>query len=276
MDIKALKSKHQKLYNFWKKESKPCIICAERYGNEKDHLPPKVLLPKTLRNPKTEFFSYPVCTQCNRSSSDQDFLLYTLVTWKVNQESYARKAEPKSHDLIALHRESIRQFTDSPRQQQRRQELIRKFSVKKIIDGAEQCGINFTDINVNQTLTKIAKSIYWLHTEGDILQEHNPGWWIYSNIDTSEHKFIEKHLKTTHSDIYWDDRFIVHYTIGQPTDKMGGVISCSIHFYTERKVGKGISWLVVAAPKKTILNGISLYRLAASHLGEPQIKPLQL
>jgi hypothetical protein len=122
-------------------------------------------------------------------------------------------------------------------------------------------------------LTKKVKSIYWLHTGGDILQEYNPGWWIYSNVDTSKSNFIDNHLKTTHADIYWDNRFIVHYTVGQPSNNVGGVISCSLHFYTEKNTGKGISWFLVASPKKTTIEGKSIYETTVSHIGEPQIKP---
>lgn len=273
--FKELRSKHQVLCFQWENEKKPCIICGESVGNEKDHLPPKVLLPKTLRNPKTEFFTYPVCTKCNRSSSDEDFLFYTIVAWIVNQNSYISRSEPTDPDLLALHNESTRQFTKSDKEQKRRIKLINKYISRRQINGEFQLGINGNKININRTLTKIVKSIYWLHTNGDILQSYNPGWWIYFNIDTAKLNFINSHLKTTHADIYWDNRFIVHYTIGQPQDNVGGVISCSLHFYTGTQTGKGISWLLIAFPTKTFLHGKSLYETAVSYLGEPKIKPQQ-
>ena len=76
---RALKKKHQQLYVDWKKNNGLCIVCGEEDGNEKDHLPPKVLYPKKLRSDKTHFFTFPVCSNCNRGSSDEDFLFSVLL-----------------------------------------------------------------------------------------------------------------------------------------------------------------------------------------------------
>jgi hypothetical protein len=227
--FKELKSKHQSLYFQWKRGKKPCVICGEEVGNEKDHLPPKALLPKALRSSKTEFFSYPVCTKCNRSSSDEDFLFYTIVAWGVNQSSYLNKKEPTDSDLLALHEESIHKFTRPSKEQRRREKLINKHLENPCINGTKYFAVKSGRININQTLVKIVKSIYWLHTDGDILQNYNPGWWIRTGINTSEPNFIQNHLKTTNADVYWDGRFIVHYSIGQPSDNVGGVLFL-VHF----------------------------------------------
>ncbi len=72
---RVLKRTHQQLLRDWKRKKGPCIVCAEREGNDKDHLPPEVLFPANIRTPKTEFFTFPVCKQCNGSSSDEDFLI---------------------------------------------------------------------------------------------------------------------------------------------------------------------------------------------------------
>jgi hypothetical protein len=133
--------------------------------------------------------------------------------------------------------------------------------------------IDLSRLPVNQTLTKIVKSIYWLHSGGDILELHDPGWWIRSDVDTSKPQFIEKHLKVSHADLHWGDRFIAHFTIGLPKNGVGGLISCSVHFYTKKAVGQGVSWFAIAAPNQTLINGRSLYDLSKANLGEPTIAP---
>jgi hypothetical protein len=133
--------------------------------------------------------------------------------------------------------------------------------------------IDTKKVPVNQTLTKIAKAIYWSHTGGDILQKYNPGWWIAPLLDTSKPLFIEKHLKTSHAEVHWGDRFIYHYTIGHPQDGVGGLIWASLHFYTKRVVGKGMSWMLAAAPTGTSVNGKSLYDWMASIRGPATIEP---
>lgn len=130
-----------------------------------------------------------------------------------------------------------------------------------------------TRLSVNQTLTKIVKSIYWRNTGGDILQQYNPGWWIFSDIDTSKEPFIEKHLKTSHAEIHWGGRFITHFNCGHPQSGVGGLIMCSLHFYTEGVVGKGMSWFLIAAPVTTLVDGKSLYEWFTSIHGKATIEP---
>jgi len=103
---RALKKKHQQLYADWKRNNGPCIICGEEDENEKDHLPPKVLYPKKTRHDKTHFFTFPVCSNCNQGSSDQDFLFSVLLSFGLNQKSYL-KNESSRHSYFAFSSESL-------------------------------------------------------------------------------------------------------------------------------------------------------------------------
>jgi len=133
--------------------------------------------------------------------------------------------------------------------------------------------VNLAKLPVNRTLTKIAKSIYWLHTGGDILQPYAPGWWIRRAVDSSQPEFIAHHLKTSNAELHWGDRFISHFKVGHAKDGVGGLIICSLHFYTGRTVGKGMSWLAIAAPSRTTVDGKSLYELSRTMWGNPTIEP---
>ena len=104
-------------------------------------------------------------------------------------------------------------------------------------------------------------------------QSYNPGWWIIPAIDTSKESFIEKHLKTTQADIHWGDRFIAHYKIGHPENDVGGFIECSLHFYSKKKTGAGMSWYVIASPVNTKVNDESLFDIYTSKLGSATIAP---
>lgn len=267
---RALKRSHQQLLRDWKRKNGPCIICAKRVGDDKDHLPPAVLFPTEIRASKEEFFTFPVCKQCNNSSSDEDFLFSVLLSLRLNQESILSGQEPSDPDLLALYRQTEAHLQDSEKGT-RRARLLRPFLGRDPRTGRN--AIDSYRLPINQTLTKIAKSIYWMHTGGDIIEQHNPGWWIRPDIDTSKLQFIEKHLKTSHSDIHWGDRFIAHFTIGLPKNGVGGLISSSLHFYTRRAVGRGLSWLVMASPTSTLINGRSLYELSKTYWGAPMIEP---
>jgi len=254
----------------WKREKGLCIVCAEREGNNADHLPPKVLFPETIRTPQTEFFTFPVCQQCNEASNDEDFLFSVMLSFGLNQEAILNNQEPTDPDLLALYRQTYGHFQD-PREAARRTRLL-----QAIVDRHPRTGmpaIDFRRVPLNQTLTKIVKSIYWLYTGGDIIQRYNPGWWILSNVDTTKENFIEKHLKTSHADVHWGDRFIYHYTIGHPEDDIGGFILSSLHFYTRRAVGRGLSWMVIASPNGTSVDGKSLYEWCTSIWGPATIEP---
>ena len=267
---RILKKKHQQLYGDWKRKNGPCIICGEGEGNEKDHLPPKVLFPRSLRSDLTEFFTFPVCSNCNRGSSDEDFLFSVLLSFGLTQESILNNQEPTDPDLLALYDQAIGHFQNST-EAKHRQRLLQNYIGKDPYSG--KAAINIDKLPINQTTTKIVKSIYWLHTGGDILQRYNLGWWILPSIDTSKTHFIEKHLKMTHAEIQWGDRFISHFSIGHPENGGGGLILCSLHFYTKKTVGKGMSWYLRASPVKTIINDVSLYELCTSVWGAATIKP---
>ena len=262
---------HQELLRDWRRKKEPCIICAECEGTEGDHLPPKTLFPSSLRTNETPLFTFPVCPTCNRASSDEDFLFSVLLSLGLNQDAILRNQEPTDPDLLALYRQTQGHFED-PSKADRRASLLRPFIGKDPRTGRPAI-INAKKLPLNQTLTKIVKSIYWSHTGGDILQNYNPGWWIAPLVDTSKTHFIEDHLKTTHADIYWGDRFISHYTVGHPENAVGGMISCSLHFYTKREVGRGMSWFLVALPVATAINGVSLYELFTSVQGAATIQP---
>jgi hypothetical protein len=267
---RALKRTHQQLLRDWKRKKGLCIICAEREGNNRDHLPPQVLFPSTIRTQNTELFTFPVCPLCNGASHDEDFLFSVYLSFGLNQESIKNDQEPTDPDLLALYRQSQGHFHD-PNESARRISLLQGFIGKDPHTG--RAAINVGRLPINQTLTKIAKSIYWLNTGGDILQSYNPGWWIHHDIDTSKEHFIEKHLKTSHAELHWGDRFISRFSIGHQENGVGGFISCSLHFYTNRAVGKGMSWLVIASPSNTSVDGKSLYELSASLWGAATIKP---
>jgi hypothetical protein len=267
---RILKRKHQQLLRDWKRNKGPCIICAEREGDERDHLPPRVLFPASLRSNETTFFTFPVCPKCNRASSDEDFLFSALLSFGLNQESIRDNQEPSDPDLLALYKQAQGHFEDQ-RDADRRTRLLQPF-----IEKDPHCGrpaINLKTLPVNQTLTKMAKSIYWLNTDGDILQKYNPGWWIRRDVDTSKELFIQNHLKTTHAEIHWGDGFISHFTIGHAQEGVGGFISCSLHFYTNRAVGKGMSWWLIASPVNTSVKGVSLYEWSKGIWGAATIEP---
>ena len=260
---------HQ-LLREWQRKKGACIICANREANERDHLPPKVLFPTTLRTNETPLFTYPVCSTCNRSSSDEDFLFAVLLSFGLNQEAILDNREPSDPDLLALYRQTQTQFCDL-RKTDRRVHLMRGLIGTDPKSGLP--AINTKKVPLNQTLTKITKAIYWTHTGGDMLQKYNPGWWIAPFIDTSKPIFIESHLKTSHAEVHWGDRFIYHYTIGHPENAVGGFIWVSLHFYTKRIVGKGMSWMLVAAPTRTFIDGRNLYDWLVSIRGPASIEP---
>lgn len=266
----AQAKKHQQLLRDWRRRKGGCIICAKREGNEKDHLPPKVLFPSALRTNETPLFTFPVCSICNRSSSDEDFLFSILLSFGLNQGAILNNQEPTDPDLLALYRQTKEQFKD-PRKSHGRSRLLRGLIGLDSKSGSP--AIDITKVPTNQTLTKIAKSIYWSQTGGDILQNYNPGWWVAPFVDTSKPLFIEKHLKTSYAEVYWGDRFVYHCNIGHPDNGVGGFIWISLHFYTKKRVGNGMSWMLIAAPTRTLVNGKSLYDWLVSLRGPAIIEP---
>ncbi len=270
---RALKRTHQQLLRDWKRKKGPCIICADREGNDRDHLPPEVLFPASLRTPETEFFTFPVCRQCNGFSSDEDFLFSVALSFRLNQDSILKDQEPTDPDLLALYRQTWGHFND-PKKSDHRTRLLEQFVATDPKTGRPT--LNIESLTLNHTLTKIVKSVYWLNTGGDILQRYNPGWWIRSAIETSKEHFIEKHLKTTRAELHWGDRFISHFTIGHPENGVGGLISSSLHFYTKRAIGNGMSWLVIGSPTETSIDGASLYELSTGIWGAATIEPCRM
>ena len=270
---RVLKKKHQQLYDDWKKNNGPCIICGIENGNEKDHLPPKVLYPKQLRSDKTHFLTFPVCSNCNRRSSDQDFLFSVLLSLKLNQNYYLKNQEPKDPDLLALHEQTKSHFQNT-KLAIHRKKLLQKYIGKDPATGRE--AINIYKFPINRTITKIVQSIYWLHTGGDILQRYNPGWWIRPAVDASKANFIEKHLKMSYADIQWGDKFISSYSIGHPQNGAGGFISCSLHFYSGKSVTEGMSLYLIASPVNTKIKGENIFDMCTSVFGEPTIAPSKM
>jgi len=256
---RKLLGKHNRLVRRWKKQGGRCIVCGTAEGVTSDHLPPKGLYPRTSRTENPGFLTFPVCGVCNGGTSDSDYLLGVYLAIFLNQDSYRAGNDPVDTDLLALHNEAIERL-NSKNEGDRRTKLLKKHVFYNEDVGAD--GLNPDKLDVNLTLVKIAKAIYWLDTDGEILQDYNPGWWIFPRIDTSSPKYIEGHLKTTNTQIHWGDRFITHYTAGRHHADSGGVLSCSLHFYTNRETGSGASWHLIAAPRETVVNDKSLFELA--------------
>jgi hypothetical protein len=268
---RSLKRTHQSLIRKWRRKKGPCIICAAHEANDKDHLPPKVLFPSKLRTPETEFLTFPVCKHCNKSSSDEDLLLSVALSFWLNQDAIIANREPTDPDFKALYRQTKDHLLDDPKEVLHRKNLLQPFVGQEPRTG--KAAIDLNRLPVNKTLTKIIKSIYWLHTDGDILQQYNPGWWIRTAVDTSKPFFISNHLKKSEADLQWGDRFISHFQIGHSRDGVGGLIIASLHFYTGRAIGKGMSWYIIASPSRTSLGDISLYELFRAKCGTPTIEP---
>lgn len=268
--FRDLKRRHHKLFREWRKNRGLCIICGDNEGNEKDHLPPKVLFPDTLRSHQSDFLTYPVCSKCNRRSSDEDFLFSVLLSFWLSQEAIKKGETPTDPDSLALYEQAQGHLLDES-EADRRKQLLRNYIGTD--PGTGMDAIDVSRLPVAHTTTKIVKSIYWLDTGGDILQRHDPGWWIRPLIDTSRINFIEKHLKATRVDIQWADRFIARYTTGHSGQGVGGLISCSLHFYTKLALGRGMNWYLIAAPSKSLLEGVSLYQLCHRQWGAPTIEP---
>ena len=168
---RILKKKHQQLYRDWRRRKGLCIVCAEGEGNERDHLPPKVLFPESLRSHETEFFTFPVCSNCNRASSDEDFLFSVLLSVGLNQESIRNGQEPTDTDFLALYNQALGHIQNSKKAMHRKK-LLHKYIEKDPYSGRD--AINAKKLPINQTITKIAKSIYWLHTDGRTSAEVQP------------------------------------------------------------------------------------------------------
>ena len=253
---KELIRQHATLYRKWKDEKLPCIICGVREGSTKDHLPPKGLFPKSREIENPNFLTYRVCEPCNGGSKDSDYLLGVYLAIFLNQSSYLRHEEPSDPDLLALHDDAVARLS-SEDEGDRRIGLLKPHIHFNEKVGAY--GLNPDKLEVHLCLVKIVKAIYWLQSKGDILESYDPGWWIFPRIDTSEPNYIERYLKTSNAEIHWDDRFIAHYNVGFNENKVGGFIACSLHFYTNRVAGHGANWHLIAAPRKTQVDGESLY-----------------
>jgi len=262
---KELVKAHNLLYRKWKKGKGSCIICGVNEGNTRDHLPPKCLFPRSAEHENPNFLTYRVCEDCNGGTSDSDYLLGVYLAWMLNQDSYKQGKEPDDPDLLALHAEALARLKASDKQDHRFK-LLNQYIFYNEEIGA--LGLNPDHMEVNPTLIKLVKAIYWLQTEGDILQNYNPGWWIYPRIDTSLSSYIESYLKTSNSEIHWGDRYIAHYNCGHVDRGVGGFIMCSLHFYTGGKTGTGVNWHIIAAPRDTIVEGQSLHDFFKDKFGD--------
>lgn len=264
MRQKELVRKHAQLYREWKDENLPCIICGLRDGTTKDHLPPKGLFPKSGKIANPNFLTYRVCEPCNGGSKDSDYLLGVYLAIFLNQSSYLNQEEPTDPDLLALHNDAITRL-NSDDEGDRRKEMLDPHIYFNPEFNAH--GLNPDKLDVHLSLVKIVKAIYWLQSNGDTLQNYDPGWWIFPRINTSEPNYIEQYLKTSNAEIQWDDRFIAHYNVGFKENKVGGFIACSLHFYTNRKAGHGANWHLIAAPRNTEVDGESLFDSVSSIFG---------
>ena len=244
-------AKLQVLWQRWREENGTCVICGLRQADEKDHIPPRALFPKALRDPSTEFLTYPVCSICNRGSSDADFLLAFRLAVQLNQSSYRTGVEPNDRDLIELDRQ-ITKFLTSKSEAKRRRKLlhprVRKYS-------GTLGAIDLPDKLVLSPLLKMARALYWLKTDGDILEQHKPTWWVRSGLDTSTHNFAKHILSKSNASVEWGDRFVTRYNIAGPDSSVPGTLMAAFIFYSKGKVGRGYTWFVLAAPSKFEING---------------------
>lgn len=273
-NINHLLNAHQKLIRNWIKDQRLCIVCGARPATTKDHLPPKVLLPKDI-SANEILFTFPVCSDCNNGSSDTDFLMGVAFTLQLNQKNYLSDLDPINGDLSVLHNQLVSQLSTSDKAEQHL-ELLRRYAEVRDMAIEEngrlmtkrQMGIDLSKVDINRTLIKITKAIYWLHSEGDILALTNPGWWIRNDIDPSRPNFIEHHLGKTAVEVLWDDRFIYHYILGK---EVPGFLMCSLHFYSQKRLDRGIHHLVYVSPKNMTIEGESLYEKSVKIWGRPTI-----
>lgn len=266
------RNKHQKLVAEWKEKNGPCVLCGRAPATTDDHLPPKSLYPKILRTDRTYFYTFPACHKCNNESSDNDFLLSAYLAIVLNQVEFSAGVEIEDPDRKALFDEFVQRL-QSEKEGRHRRELMRPYN-RLSGDGNEIIGINHTQIPVHPPLVKFIQALYWIVSGGEILQEYNPGIWVYSQVDPSREAYVEKILKQSFASLNWDDRFIARYNYGPPGSGADGFISASLHFYSERSVEKGATWFVMAVPSKTVIKGQSLFDRYKNIAGEPLISPI--
>lgn len=266
MDI----DKHNKLRTRWKDERGPCVLCGVNEVKERDHLPPKSLYPKSIRTDKTYFYTFPTCAECNRSSSNNDFLLSVYLTFYLPQDYFRHGRQPSHPDHLALLNQWQEQLTDN-RNSYRKAKLIEPY-----MNGEDERGngrLMYTRIPVEASLIKFVRALYWFETDGDILENYKPGWWVFQDIDTDKEDYIDNLLKGTKSTVQWDNRFIAHYLNGTSDNDTGGFVSSSLHFYTDKKTGNGANWHVIAVPTMTLLDGKSLFEHCKDTMGDPTVEP---
>jgi len=92
-------------------------VCGACPATTKDHLPPKVLLPKDIRANEI-LFTFPVCSHCNNGSSDTDFLMGVAFTLQLNQKNYLSDLAPINGDLSVLHNQLVSQLSTSDKAEQ--------------------------------------------------------------------------------------------------------------------------------------------------------------
>jgi len=142
MDI----SKHNQLRRKWIVDERPCILCGVNGVEEKDHLPPKTLYPKSLRTDKTNFFTFPTCADCNRNTSDSDFLLSVYLAFYLPQSEFKKGFLASHPDHIALLEQWNSQITDQ-KNGYRKAKLIKPYVGETDENGVGK--IFYTKIPVN-------------------------------------------------------------------------------------------------------------------------------
>jgi len=257
-DIQALRKR-------WAEIEGPCVVCGSRPPAEKDHIPPRALFPKALRDPTTEFLTYPVCTRCNRGSSDSDFLLAFRLAAQLNQENYVKGVDPADPDLLELDLQ-ITRFLTSKNESRRRKRLLSP----RVRDGVSGLGgVSLPDSLVMPSLLKMARALYWLKTDGDVLENHKPAWWVRSGLDTSTSHFSEHILGKTQSSVQWRDRFITRYNFAGPESSVPGTLMAAFIFYSKGLAGGGYTWFVLSVPSKFELNGELMQKAVERIHGSP-------
>ena len=261
-------SQLQALRKRWIEEDGMCVVCGIRPPLEKDHIPPRALFPKSLRDSSTEFLTYPACTACNRGSSDSDFVLAFRLALELNQPSYGSGAIPTDLDLLELDKQ-ITKFLTSENQAKRRKAILGP-RLRGLRNGLGT--IDLPDKMVLPSIQKMMRALYWLKTDGDILEYHKPTFWVQSGLDTTTNFFAKSILAKTNASIEWGDRFITRYNIGGPNSAITGIMMASFIFYSKGKAGAGYNWFAMAIPSKYEVNGELLCTTLEKRHGPPSWK----
>ena len=260
----------QLLRKRWQLESGLCVICGAMPALEDDHIPPRALFPKSLRDPTTEFLTYPVCMACNRGSSDSDFVLAFRLGAELNQTSYARGVDPIDPDLLELHRQNTKMLTSEKEGKRRIDILAPRLRGHAGVNATG--AIDLPDSMVLPTIQKMMRALYWLKTDGDIMERHKPSFWVRSGLDTTTEFFAKSIISKTNASIEWDNRFVTRYNIGGPQSAINGIMMSAFIFYSQGKAGRGYTWFGMAIPSNYEVDGELLCRTLENKYGPPTWK----